>query len=161
MAMTTPRASQGRVRDAGTWKSAERDLEAELHTVPQAHDEEGKSTKFGWFSLANVFERDIRKFGRFTFRGKNSAGDASKRFLDGVIKLDQSINGGRGRTVLPSNRSFPEPPPPERLGLLRRRCRSDRPLPSDSLLGVGVGGVRSRSMSGLVFVATKVWSLVD
>jgi hypothetical protein len=49
----------------------------------------------------------------------------------------------------------------ERLGLLRRRRRSDWPLPFDGLLGVGVGGVRSRSTSGLVFVSNKVWSLVD
>jgi hypothetical protein len=63
--------------------------------------------KFGSFSLGDVFEREINKFGRFAFRGKKSTGEASKRFVDEFVKLNLGIHGresgGRDRGTSPEN----------------------------------------------------------
>jgi hypothetical protein len=43
--------------------------------------------KFGSFSLGDMFEKEIQKFGRFAFRGKHSSGEAPKKFIDEFIRI--------------------------------------------------------------------------
>jgi hypothetical protein len=42
--------------------------------------------KCGSFSLGDVMNHEIRKFGSFAFRDKRTSGDASKRFVEEFMK---------------------------------------------------------------------------
>jgi hypothetical protein len=70
--------------------------------------DEISAIQFGSFSLGDVFESEIQKFGRFAFRGKHSKGESSKRFVDEFVKIHEKCRdeleaehlrgGGSGKT---------------------------------------------------------------
>jgi hypothetical protein len=52
----------------------------------------GAPIRFGSFSLGNVFQREIKKLGRFAFQEKHSMGDAVAKFVDEFIRLQHETN---------------------------------------------------------------------
>jgi hypothetical protein len=75
------------------------------------HKDENNVIRFGSFSLGDVFEREIQKFGRFAFHGKHSKGESSKRFVDEFVKIHErcrddleaeDLRGGEPRKTINS-----------------------------------------------------------
>jgi hypothetical protein len=64
-------------------------LRGEITTRENSLDSAASELRFGSFSLGDVFEREISKFGRFAFRGKHSKGESSKRFVEEFVKLHE------------------------------------------------------------------------
>jgi hypothetical protein len=56
---------------------------------PTPDEDEIGAIWFGSFSLGDVFEREIQKFGRFAFCGKHSKGESSKRFVDEFVRIHE------------------------------------------------------------------------
>jgi hypothetical protein len=54
----------------------------------------GSELQFGSFSLGDVFEQEIRRFGEFAFRGKHTKGEASRRFVKDFVKNQQDKREG-------------------------------------------------------------------
>jgi hypothetical protein len=56
--------------------------------------------RFGSFSLGDVMNQEIQKFGRFAFRDKRSNGEASKKFVEGFTRSAPQFGrtGERRRT---------------------------------------------------------------
>jgi hypothetical protein len=52
------------------------------------------NNRFGSFSLGDVMNHEIQKFGRFAFRDKRSNGEASKKFVEGFTRSAPQV----GRT---------------------------------------------------------------
>jgi hypothetical protein len=52
----------------------------------------GAPIRFGSFSLGDVFEREIKKLGRFAFREKHSTGEAAAKFVEEFIRLQHETS---------------------------------------------------------------------
>jgi hypothetical protein len=68
--------AKGRPIDVLETGSASGGIDRVQNPTPES-DETG-AIRFGSFSLGDVFESEIQKFGRFAFRGKHSKGESSK-----------------------------------------------------------------------------------
>jgi hypothetical protein len=98
--------AKGRLIDALEMGSAPGKIDRAQNPTPDA-DETG-AIRFGSFSLGDVFESEIQKFGRFAFREKHSKGESSKRFVDEFVKIHERCRdeleaehlrgGGSGKT---------------------------------------------------------------
>jgi hypothetical protein len=78
---------KGRPIDVLETGSAPGGIDRAQDPTPEADGSD--AIRFGSFSLGDVFESEIQKFGRFAFRGTHSKGESSKRFVDEFVRIHE------------------------------------------------------------------------
>ncbi|RLM75223.1 hypothetical protein C2845_PM15G04920 [Panicum miliaceum] len=72
-------SGEGDTPSGGGWRSEPRDRLVSTEM-------EDREIRFGSFSLGDVFNREIKRHGRFPFRGKQTSAETSHRFVDLFIR---------------------------------------------------------------------------
>jgi hypothetical protein len=69
--------------------------------------EQTEHIRFGSFSLGDVINSEIKKFGRFALRGRNSSGQAASKFIKEFSKSvsPQKVPDGNYRAGTPSRKT--------------------------------------------------------